>query len=134
MKKDIHPQLNPVVFVDGDHEIVTRSTMTAKTTKVIDGVEHFVIPIEISSFTHPFYTGQQRIVDTAGQVERFMRRLEVGAEQRQRSVDRAEAERKAEVEAKRKRRGLVPFSETIEGGEGQGEGEGEGEGEAQDQG
>ncbi len=121
MKSDIHPEIHPVVFVDGDHEIVTRSTITTKSTKMINGVEHYVIPIEISSFTHPFYTGQQRIVDTAGQVERFMRRLESGAEQRQRNVDRAEAERQAEVDAKRKRRGLVPFAESVEEDEDQAE-------------
>lgn len=114
MKNEIHPELHPVVFVDGDHEIVTRSTITSDKKRTIDGVEHSVIPIEISAFTHPFYTGQQRIVDTAGQVERFMRRLEVGAEQRQRTVERAEAERQAEVEAKRKRRGLLPFASSTD--------------------
>ena len=63
-----------------------------------------MIPVEISSFTHPFFTGEQRIVDTAGQVERFMRRLEAGATQRKQKTDKVEAKRKKELEAKRKRR------------------------------
>ena len=42
--------------------------------KVVDGVEHFVVNLEISAFSHPFYTGQKKLVDTAGRVEKFMRR------------------------------------------------------------
>jgi large subunit ribosomal protein L31 len=41
---------------------------------MVDGVEHYVVNVEISSFTHPFYTGQKKIVDSAGRVEKFMRR------------------------------------------------------------
>ena len=65
---------------------------------------------EICGNCHPFFTGEQRIVDTAGQVERFMRRLEVGATQRETVVQSAEARRQAEIEARRKRRGLTPLS------------------------
>jgi large subunit ribosomal protein L31 len=110
MKADIHPKMNPVVFVDGDHEIVTISTMSSANTKTIDGVEHFVIPIDISSFTHPFFTGEQRIIDTAGQVERFMRRLETGVSQRETTERREEKRKAAELAAKRKRRGLTPLN------------------------
>lgn len=74
MKKEIHPTLNPVVFVDGEHEIITRSTMSSKTTRDIDGVSHYVIPLEISAYTHPFFTGKQKLIDTAGRVERFKRK------------------------------------------------------------
>lgn len=74
MKDGIHPKYNPVVFVDGEHEIVTKSVMSSKETREIDGVEHFVIPIEVSSYTHPFFTGKQRLVDTEGRVERFRKR------------------------------------------------------------
>lgn len=74
MKAAIHPVNNPVIFVDGDHEWVGVSTMTSNETRSVDGVDHFVIKVEISAFTHPFYTGQKRIVDTAGRVEKFMRR------------------------------------------------------------
>lgn len=74
MKADIHPEYHPVVFVDGEHEIITRSTMTSRETREIDGVEHFVVPVEISAFSHPFYTGKQKIVDTEGRVDRFLKR------------------------------------------------------------
>lgn len=74
MKPEIHPEYHPVVFVDGDNEIITRSTMTSKTTREIDGVEHYVIPVEISAFSHPFYTGRQKLVDTEGRVDRFLKR------------------------------------------------------------
>ncbi len=74
MKSEIHPDYHPVVFVDGEHEIITRSTLTSKETRSIDGVDHFVVRVDISSYTHPFYTGKQRLVDTAGRVERFRQR------------------------------------------------------------
>jgi large subunit ribosomal protein L31 len=73
MKKDIHPKYHPVVFVDPSvgAEFVTRSTMTSGEVRNIDGVDHYVIRMEISSASHPFFTGKQRFVDTAGRVERF---------------------------------------------------------------
>ena len=73
MKKEFHPKYNPVVFIDPSvgAEFVTRSTMTSKETRDIDGVEHFVVRMEISSASHPFYTGKRKFVDTAGRVERF---------------------------------------------------------------
>lgn len=74
MKADIHPEYHPVVFVDGENEIISRSTMTSKQTREIDGVEHYVIDVAISSFTHPFWTGSQRVVDTAGRIDRFNRK------------------------------------------------------------
>ena len=74
MKSDIHPKYNNVVFVDGEHEIITRSVMKSGTTREIDGVEHYVLPIDISAFTHPFFTGKQKIMDTEGRVDRFMKR------------------------------------------------------------
>jgi len=78
MKEGIHPEYHPVVFVDAStgHELVTRSTKTSSETRVIDGVEHYVINVEISSASHPFYTGEQRFIDTAGRVERFQRKYE----------------------------------------------------------
>jgi large subunit ribosomal protein L31 len=73
MKKDAHPDYHPVVFVDPSvgAEFITRSTMTSKETRNIDGVDHYVIKMEISSASHPFYTGKRKFVDTAGRVERF---------------------------------------------------------------
>lgn len=109
MKSDLHPQTHPVIFVDGNHEIISRSTLKSGTQREIDGVKHYVIPVEISAFTHPFYTGEQRIIDTAGQVERFMRRLEVGVKQRDSQVQQVQSRKDQEREAKRQRRGLTPI-------------------------
>ncbi|MFC5908725.1 type B 50S ribosomal protein L31 [Streptacidiphilus monticola] len=77
MKPDIHPAYRPVVFRDraGDFAFLTRSTATSQKTVVWeDGITYPVIDVEISSASHPFYTGSARVVDTAGRVERFRRR------------------------------------------------------------
>ena len=77
MKRDIHPAYGPVVFRDrsADFAFLTRSTKTSdKTIDWEDGNTYPVIDVDISSASHPFYTGKQVIVDTAGRVERFRRR------------------------------------------------------------
>ncbi|WP_329454009.1 type B 50S ribosomal protein L31 [Streptomyces sp. NBC_01497] len=77
MKPAIHPAYRLVVFRDkaGDFAILTRSTMTSeKTTEWEDGHTYPVVDVEISSASHPFYTGTARVLDTAGRVERFERR------------------------------------------------------------
>ncbi len=77
MKKDIHPEYRLVVFQDtsAGESFITRSTAPAKeTTTWEDGNEYPLVKVEISSASHPFFTGQMRIVDTAGRVERFERR------------------------------------------------------------
>ena len=74
MKQEIHPQYHPVLFVDGEHEIQTFSTMTSKETRTIDGVEHYVVPLDISAYSHPFFTGKEKLVDTEGRVDRFLKR------------------------------------------------------------
>lgn len=74
MKKEIHPEYRLVVFKDisTDFTILTRSTINAKDTIVWeDGNEYPLVKVEISSDSHPFYTGKQKMVDTAGRVERF---------------------------------------------------------------
>lgn len=77
MKPGIHPDYRYVVFQDtssGD-TFLTRSTIqTSETTTWSDGNEYPLAKVEISAFTHPFFTGQMKIVDTAGRVERFERR------------------------------------------------------------
>ena len=74
MKPDIHPKFKPVIFVDGDHEIRTFSTMSSREKRVIDGVEYSVVPVDISAYSHPFFTGKQKLVDTEGRVDRFLKR------------------------------------------------------------
>ena len=79
MKKGIHPEYHSVVYVDGDFEFTSRSTATSDEIRNIDGVDHFVIRLEISSATHPFYTGKQRFVDTAGRIDRFRQKYGAGS-------------------------------------------------------
>jgi large subunit ribosomal protein L31 len=74
MKPDIHPKYNEVIFTDGPHEIRTRSTMSAREKRVVDGVECSVVSLDISAFSHPFFTGKQKLVDTEGRVDRFNKR------------------------------------------------------------
>jgi len=77
MKADIHPEYKPVVFQDvsSNFAILTRSTMTSKETiKWEDGKEYPVVKIEISSASHPFYTGKHKIVDSGGRVDKFRKR------------------------------------------------------------
>ena len=78
MKKDIHPKdYRLVAFKDmsNDFTFVTKSTASSKETiKLEDGVEYPLIKLEISSTSHPFYTGKMKLVDTAGRVDKFMNR------------------------------------------------------------
>ncbi|MEU9701128.1 type B 50S ribosomal protein L31 [Streptomyces sp. NPDC047981] len=80
MRHGIHPPYGPVVFRDkaGDLAFLTRSTLAArdglKTVVWEDGNTYPVVDVEISSASHPFYTGTARVLDTAGRVERFEQR------------------------------------------------------------
>lgn len=79
MKPDIHPDYREVVFRDksADLAFLTRSTITSpRTITWTDGNEYPVVDVEISSASHPFYTGRSRTIDTAGRVERFNRRYQ----------------------------------------------------------
>ncbi|MGW6404044.1 type B 50S ribosomal protein L31 [Streptomyces sp. NPDC055134] len=78
MRKDIHPNYGQVVFRDraANHAFLTRSTATSgKTVEWEDGRTYPVLDVEISNVSHPFYTGNARVLDTAGRVERFERRF-----------------------------------------------------------
>ena len=78
MKTGIHPDYHPVVYRDAsaDFAFLTRSTATPAATVVWeDGNTYPVIDVEISSASHPFYTGKQRIMDSAGRVEKFNQRF-----------------------------------------------------------
>lgn len=81
MKKGIHPQNRVVVFRDSSTQTMFLMQSTVKTKEKIqysDGEEYPLYDVEISSATHPFFTGTQKFVDTAGRVERFNRRYQVG--------------------------------------------------------
>lgn len=77
MKSGIHPDYHPVVFQDANTGTTfrTRSTMTsARTIEWSDGVHYPLVVVEVSADSHPFWTGTNRVLDSAGQVEKFRRR------------------------------------------------------------
>jgi len=77
VKKDIHPNYREVVFVDTSSKLkfLTRSTIrTSETIEWEDGKTYPMARVEISSASHPFYTGKQILVDSGGRVERFRKR------------------------------------------------------------
>ena len=77
MKAHIHPKYQAVVFQDvtSDFSFLTRSTLSSKETiKWEDGETYPLIKVEVSSNSHPFYTGKHKIVDTGGRVDKFRRR------------------------------------------------------------
>jgi large subunit ribosomal protein L31 len=79
MKPGIHPEYQAVIFLDtaSNHSFLTRSSIDIKGRERIkwtDGKEYPVIKVEVSSESHSFYTGKQKMVDTAGRVEKFKRR------------------------------------------------------------
>ena len=81
MKKDIHPDYHPVVFRDAGtgHSFLTKSTASSdRTVEWEDGNEYPLIKVEVSSASHPFYTGKHKIMDTGGRVDRFRQRYQRG--------------------------------------------------------
>ena len=77
MKKEIHPNYNEVIFWDttSDFKFLSRSTNVPKETmKWTDGKEYPVVKVEVSSASHPFFTGKKMFVDTAGRVEKFQKK------------------------------------------------------------
>jgi large subunit ribosomal protein L31 len=77
MKKEIHPNYREVVFLDtsSDYKFITKSTIETSDTITWDnGEEYPLVKVEVSSASHPFYTGKKMLLDTAGRVEKFNRR------------------------------------------------------------
>lgn len=76
MKKEIHPEYRDVVFHDttSDEKFITRSTIDTPDTIEVDGKTYPLVKVEVSSASHPFYTGKKIFVDTAGRVEKFNKR------------------------------------------------------------
>ena len=97
MKPDIHPEYHDVVFEDSSAKpsfrVKTRSTRTSEETiEWEDGNTYPLIKVEISSATHPFYTGKMMLIDTAGMVERYRRRYGIKSEAEDEAGGSAEAE------------------------------------------
>jgi large subunit ribosomal protein L31 len=76
LKAEIHPKYHDVIFVDSatGTEWTTRSTMTSKETRDVEGVEVPIVRLEISSVSHPFWTGKLRELDADGKIDRFRKR------------------------------------------------------------
>jgi large subunit ribosomal protein L31 len=86
MKKGVHPDnYRPVVFQDTNDNstIITRSTATTDDTITLDGVEYPLVKVHISSSSHPFFTGEERIVDVEGRVDKFKARQEAAKKARE---------------------------------------------------
>ena len=77
MKEGIHPEYREVVFLDlsNDFKFITRSTMHSRESIEIDGKQYPLVKLEVTSESHPFYTGKHKIVDTAGRVEKFRQKF-----------------------------------------------------------
>jgi len=90
VKEGIHPKYQDVVIKDisSDFQMITRSTKSAKERITIDGVEYPLVVVEVSSASHPYYTGKQILVDSAGRIDRFKSRFSevVGAKRKTREA------------------------------------------------
>jgi len=76
MKSEIHPEYHNVIFVDSatGNEWTSRSTITSKETRELEGEEVPVVRLEISAVSHPFWTGKMRELDADGKIDRFRKR------------------------------------------------------------
>jgi large subunit ribosomal protein L31 len=76
MKQGIHPDYREVAFLDlsNGFQFITRSTIQSREKTTIDGKEYPLVKLDVTSESHPFYTGTQKIVDTAGRVDKFRQR------------------------------------------------------------
>lgn len=97
MKKKLHPETyRPVVFKDlnNDQMFLTRSTVASEeTVKWEDGNEYPLVSVHISSASHPFFTGQEKLVDIEGRVDRFKARTAAAAKKREAAAARASKSR-----------------------------------------
>lgn len=103
MKKDIHPKTyRPVVFQDlnDSSTILTRSTVATDETIELNGTTYPLVKVHISSFSHPFFTGEERVVDVEGRVDKFKARAEAARKAREAKLAaRPKAKKSAKAEA-----------------------------------
>jgi large subunit ribosomal protein L31 len=80
VKKNIHPAYREVVFTDvgANHSFMTRSCVQCDSTVVFEGKEYPQYKLDISSASHPFFTGKMKFLDTTGRVERFQKKYKGG--------------------------------------------------------
>ena len=93
MKKGIHPEYREVVFLDtsSGEKLLTRSTIKTEETIEHEGKEYPLVKVEISAFSHPFYTGKMKYVDSAGRVEKFQKKYGWGKKDNEAAEETAEA-------------------------------------------
>jgi large subunit ribosomal protein L31 len=103
MKKDIHPtNYRPVVFQDlnDGSTILTRSTVETEETIALDGVDYPLVKVHISSSSHPFFTGEERVIDIEGRVDKFKARREAAeAAKAAKTTAKPKKARKSETKA-----------------------------------
>lgn len=109
MKKDIHPSTyRPVVFQDlnNNQTFLTRSTVATEETITLDGVEYPLVKVHISSASHPFFTGQEKLVDIEGRVDKFKARQDAAkkrAEALQKAASKQVDRKAAKIEKQEKK-------------------------------
>ncbi len=93
MKKDIHPEYRPVVFHDlsVDQYIIVSSTAETSDTIDIDGTTYPLVRLEVSSASHPYYTGKRTVLDSTGRVDRFKKLAERAAQAKSKQKDAKKA-------------------------------------------
>ena len=99
MKKDIHPTTyRPVVFQDLNNQttFLTKSTVATSDKITLDGVEYPLVKVHISSASHPFFTGQEKLVDIEGRVDKFKARQEAAAARKEAMQKAATKNRKSD--------------------------------------
>lgn len=105
MKKDIHPKnYRPVVFQDLSNGTMFLTQSTAKTDETVkytDGKEYPVVKVHISSASHPFFTGQEKLVDIEGRVDKFKARAEAAKQAREAAAGRSKKARKEQSSPKK---------------------------------
>lgn len=119
MKKGVHPDnYRPVVFQDSNDNstIITRSTVTTDETITIDGAEYPLVKLHISSSSHPFFTGEERIVDVEGRVDKFKARQAAAKKAREaKAAAKPKAAKKMRVDETQKL-GSQPAAKARSGG------------------
>ncbi len=100
MKQDIHPKVQNVIFEDASTgaRIFTTSTLESQNVEKVDGVEYHVIQVEITSDSHPFFTGKKVLLDTAGQLDKFKQRMEKKQDDIKSKKEKKTAQRKKREE------------------------------------
>ncbi len=115
MKTDIHPKnYRPVVFQDlnDNTTILTRSTVEAEDKITLDGVEYPLVKVHISSSSHPYFTGEERIVDIEGRVDKFKARREAGGKAKAKKIAKnAKPKAKKESKTEAQKLGATPATE-----------------------